>query len=110
MDIEEIIDFINKKAVDKYQGTFENFLGENKELNNYKFTPITIIEEESHRWFNTGVGVYFVRGIDNLPIGYIGILEVTELKSESMGIEDCFIDIEAYKVNEILVRSFKIVE
>lgn len=105
MTIEEIRDYINGK---EYYGNLDGFLEDN--FDNMKFEYVETLKSDDHRWYIVEYNVYFVRGIDNLPIGYICIEEVGTLKSESMDISDCYYDIKAHSVKEIVKKSYEIID
>jgi len=63
----------------------------------------SVIDENSHRWYETGVQI-----LENTDGKFFGISFVVELKSESMSWRDCYHRIQAFEAEEQIVTSYKL--
>lgn len=106
--IKEIKDFINNNS--DCEGCLENFIDKyNTALENIDFKYVETLDSDEHRWYIISTVIYEVIK-DNNSLGYIGISEVTTLKSETSSYEDLYIDIEAFEVKKVLKESFEIIK
>ena len=101
--INEIKDYIN--GLNHYRGFDEIDFSKFGKLK-FKFKD-TIMTDE-HRWYIVERNVYEISN-DDVVLGCLAIDEVGTLKSESMCIEDCYVKVKAYNVEEILKPSYVVI-
>lgn len=93
-------------------GTMESILDDNYtkiEENNITWKHKENIYSDEHRWYTIETNVYeFFKNDES--IGFLAVDEVGTLKSESMGYGDCFVEVVAYNVREIVKKSFEILK
>ena len=102
-NINEIRNYINDL---KYCGCFDEI--DFSRFGNLKFKFKEKIDSDEHRWYVIETNVYEISNDDEV-IGLLAVEEVGMLKSESMYIEDCGVEVKAYNVKEIMKPSFEIV-
>lgn len=111
-NINEIKDLINKYKDEYEYGIMDNILDEHYDMlkeNNINWKHKETINNEEHRWFTIETNVYeFFK--NNESIGFLAVDEVGMLKSESMCYEDCYVEVEAYNVKEVVKKTFEIVK
>lgn len=109
-NINDIKDLINGHGYE--YGIMDNILDDNYtkiEENNITWKHKETINSEEHRWFTIETNVYeFFKNDES--IGFLAVEEVGMLKSESMGYEDCYVEVVAYNVKEIVKKSFEIIK
>ena len=101
MTINEIKDYINSHDFYDMEDLCDELGG------NIDTKYIENLDSEEHRWFTVETNVYeFMEGVKSL--GYLAISEVGTIKSETMGIEDCGVALEASNVKKVIRESFEI--
>lgn len=107
--LEEIKDFINNT---EYYGDLDGFLDEYGDNEIFKDIDVKFVKNiggDEHRWYFIYTNVYnFTQNGEN--IGNLAICEVGSLKSESMTLEDAYVDITAYSCKETQITSYEITE
>lgn len=98
--IDEFIDVMNQHlhseeiySLDDVSSEIDNL------LKDVKFTYITSVDSDEHRWYVLTENVYGVE-INGFEY-YVGVWEVETIKSEAMTVEDCeheltFVEMEKY--------------
>lgn len=108
--IGDIKELVNKHNNEYKYGIMDNLLDEYYDeikKNKISWKHKETLNNEEHRWFTIETNVYeFFK--DNESLGFLAINEVGMLKSESMSYEDCFVEINAYNVKEVVKKSFEI--
>lgn len=111
-NINEIKNLINKFKDEYKYGTMENVLDEHYDMlkeNDITWRHVETIYSDEHRWYTIETNVYeFLK--NNESIGYLAVDEVGMLKSESMSYKDCYVEVIAYNVKEIVKKSFEIIK
>lgn len=65
----------------------------------FDFSPIAKVNYDEHRWYTTAINVYEIKNDEDTL--YFGIREVISIKSESMGVEDCYVDLKCFKMKPV---------
>ena len=90
--IEEIHDFVNVYDIDDLSEEIYNQLGK---------AIVCELNPDRHRWFEVSTNVYKVYD------KYLGINHVSNVFSESMGIDDCGVELEAFEMEEVQTVTYK---
>ena len=69
--------------------------------NKGEFEEVTTVDLDEHRWYTIGTMVFRVEG------ELMGVRGPVQLKSESMGFEDCGIKCKAFRVVEVPSVTYK---
>lgn len=102
-DIKKVIDELNK--LELIQKDFD--LDENLPEDVYKkyFEDKKPIEEgldvDKHRWYETSVQVF------QFGDSFLGVRSITDLKGESSCVEDCFVTIDFFEMEEVKTITYK---
>ena len=103
MNINTIKDYINGLNFYRY---FEDI--DFSSFGDLNFKNIETIDSDEQRWYVIDTDVNEISK-DGEVIGYLAVEEVGMLKSESMSVSDCEVQVRAYNVKEILKKSYVIV-
>lgn len=118
-ELQKIKESINKKeyklgGIDEFLCDYED---ENRMIEKgIEIIPVFVetIDREEHRWYDVETNVYkfYLSTAEEkrIELGYLAITEVGEIKSETMGYEDCFVSLKADNVRKIIKETFEIVK
>lgn len=101
--MKEIINKLNDLKIKQKSMDFEEDLPEDIEKY-FEDIVASDLDVDKHRWYETSMKVY------KIDEGFIGVVSITDLFSESGSVDDCDHTLEFYAVREKSVITYEIIK